>query len=162
MEHRYYAIRQMDDMLLVMLLLRGDAGEIERVQMMREDVTFWLYTGGPTLLREEKIWWKGEWVRVWAGLELRVEDEGVICQTHNKNGETLVDGWQKVARYVAGESEQSDKVRRGVMIGSYARLWGQCMKKEDFVAAVEEDLWVGMFGDRDGVEGSSGSDKADD
>lgn len=72
--------------------------------------------------------------------EIQGEVEGhggeVLCD--NKNGEVLL---ERYGRYVAGESEQSDRVRKGVMFGSYARLWRQCAWKEDLVMKVEEDLW---------------------
>ena len=137
----YYAIRQMDDMLMVIRWDPEDEKTQDEVLKMRKDVGD-LYTGGPETEREGKIMWMGKETRVWAGLQLRVEETGVVCKTHNKNEESLEQGrGQRFPRYTQGYSWQADEMRGALMTGNASRLRSQCMLDHDFVHCLELDYW---------------------
>jgi hypothetical protein len=144
-EHLYYATRQMDDGLLV---IRWDEGDVEQQRLaleLREDARTSLYTGGPECEVENKVDWMGRKVRVWAGLQLRVGEQGLICKTHNKNEESIsAVGEQKYPRYTQGYSYQGDQMRVGLMQGSAQRIRLQCMTNEDFTYDITLDLWECM------------------
>jgi hypothetical protein len=83
----------------------------------------------------------GKKVRVWAGMQLRVGDEGVICKTHNKNEESIrLRGVQDLPRYTQGYSCQGDQMRVGLMLGNARRLREQCTLDADFLECLELDL----------------------
>jgi hypothetical protein len=138
--HRFYGVRQVDDLLLVMRWDPDEESQQEIVQL-RDDARGGLYTGGPESEVEEKIEWLGKKVRVWAGMQLRVGDEGVICKTHNKNEESIrLRGVQDLPRYTQGYSYQGDQMRVGLMLGNARRLREQCTLDADFLECLELDL----------------------
>jgi hypothetical protein len=144
-EHLYYAMRQMDDGLLVIRWDEGDEEQQRLATALRDDARTNLYTGGPSCEVEEKIDWMGRKVRVWAGLQLRVGEQGLICKTHNKNEESISTlGVQKYPRYTQGYSYQGDQMRVGLMQGSAQRIRLQCMTNEDFIYDITLDLWECM------------------
>jgi hypothetical protein len=144
-EHLYYAMRQMDDGLLVIRIDEGDEEQREIGLALREDARTNLYTGGPACEVEPKVDWLGKKVRVWAGLQLRVGEQGLICKTHNKNEESILTlGVQKYPRYTQGYSYQGDQTRVGLMQGSAKRIRMQCMINEDFIEDVTLDMWECM------------------
>jgi hypothetical protein len=137
----YYAARQMDDTLLVMRVDEEDEEQREMMTELMEDARN-LYTGGPESEVEDKIDWLGKKVRVWAGLQLRVGEQGVICKAHNKNEESiLMHEVQRYPRYTQGYSYQGDQMRVGLMQGNARRLRTQDMLDEDFLYDLELDLW---------------------
>ena len=126
------------------LVMRWDEDEAAQQAMieLREDARAGLYTGGPESEVEEKIDWLGEKVRVWAGMQLRVGEVGVICKTHNKNEESIrLRGVQDLPRYTQGYSYQGDRIRVGLTIGNARRLREQCTLDLDFEECWELDLW---------------------
>jgi hypothetical protein len=144
-EHLYYAVRQMDDGLLAIRWDEGDEEQQSLALALREDARTHLYTGGPACEVEKKVDCMGRKVRVWAGLQLRVGEQGLICKTHNKNEESiLMLGKQKYPRYTQGYSYQGDQMRVGLMQGSAQRIRLQCMTNEDFIYDVTLDLWECM------------------
>jgi hypothetical protein len=144
--HLFYAVRQVDDGLLVMRWDEGDEEEQDMMLEMREDARKTLYTGGPEVEVEEKVDWLGKKTRVWAGLQLRVGEQGVVCKTHNKNEESIkLHDVQKFPRYTQGYSYQGEELMVGVMQGSARRIRDQCMVDEDFVHDLTLDLWECML-----------------
>jgi hypothetical protein len=137
----YYAMRQMDDTVLVVRVDEGDEEQREMMTELMADAKN-LYTGGPVSEVEDKIDWLGKKVRVWAGLQLRVGEQGMICKAHNKNEESiLLHEMQKYPRYTHGYSYQGEQMRVGLMQGNAARLRSQDMLDEDFLYDLELDLW---------------------
>ena len=88
--HLFFGLRQMDDFIFVILLNQGSEEEMEELLKMRKDARYNLYTEGPQSGVENKISWLGKSTRVCAGMQLRVEDTGVVCRTHNKNEESII------------------------------------------------------------------------
>jgi hypothetical protein len=138
--HLFYAIRQMDDLIMVMRWDGVNTGQLRELVAMRDDVRKGLYTGGPTTETEDKVQWMGKPTRVWAGLQLRIGEEGVVSKTNNKNEESIRrEGMQRYPRYTPGQSWQTDELRVGLMLGNARRLRGQCMTDSDFLECLELD-----------------------
>jgi hypothetical protein len=136
---RFYGVRQMDDLLLVMRWDEDEESQMEMVEL-RDDARARMYTGGPESEIEYKIDWMGEKTRVWSGLQLRVGETGVICKTHNKNEESIrLRGVQDLPRYAPGYSYQTENMREGLMLGNGRRLRDQCTLDEDFLECLELD-----------------------
>ena len=132
----------MDDFIFVILLNQGSEEEREELLKMRKDARYNLYTEGPQSGVEDKISWLGKSTRVWAGMQLRVEDTGVVCKTHNKNEESIIrHDEQRYPRYTPGASYQDDRVRKSTMLGSEVRLRNQCPTDNDYLEVLELDLW---------------------
>jgi hypothetical protein len=135
----------MDDTLLVVRVDEGSEEQKEMMTELMEDAKN-LYTGGPESEVEEKVEWMGRKIRVWAGLQLRVDERGVICKAHNKNEESiLTHEVQKYPRYTQGYSYQGDQMRVGLMQGNARRLRTQDMLDEDFIYDLELDLWENLL-----------------
>ena len=142
---KYYATRQMDDGLFVFLVKEGGRDENEEVWKMIDDAKT-MYTGGPVTEIEDRVEVLGEKRRIWAGLELRVEEQGVVCKTYNKNEESIVrEGRQKLPRYTPGCSYQEDRMRVGLMQGNAVRIRKQCTLDEDFTDSLMLDYWECML-----------------
>ena len=101
-----------------------------------------VYKGGLEIEGERVLEDKTAWIHEFAGCEVRINKDasGHIGTPLSKNWKSLKkEGTQEKHRYPRSNSFTSEKSKRGVMIGTIARLPTQCHPRENVVQSLLQE-----------------------
>jgi ribosomal protein L19 len=151
---RVYGIRQVDDLIMMQAVRRGDAqsqAEGERLwkEVRGDEGERKVYKGGLEIEEEEVVDNEKQRVHEFAGtiLSIRKDGKSFEARTRNKNWKSLMEnGRQEKHRYPSKGSYVSTMIKEGVMVGSLARIPTQCYPEKLAVTCLLQDAveWVSV------------------